>query len=254
MKIIIDSREQRPFDFLSQNGDIETERGTLDTGDYSVAGLESRVAVERKSLADLVTCLGVERERFQREMQRAAALEAFCVVVEAPWLALAEGKYRSRLSPASAMASVMAFTARHRVPFLFAGNREKAEVVTALFLRQYVKGKEHEWKAVQAAVAKKQREITGRLCRYCGRPLPVGVSVGRIYCCEQHRREYQNAQRKEERAEAREARKTDGEPMPDPWAHNDLDDWTAEDIYANALLDPCPDIYDAVEKRKKGKK
>ena len=55
MKIIIDSREQRPFDFLSQNGDIETERGTLDTGDYSVAGLESRVAVERKSLADLVT-------------------------------------------------------------------------------------------------------------------------------------------------------------------------------------------------------
>ena len=85
MKIIIDTREQRPFDFLSQNGDIEVVKGTLSLGDYSLAGLTDRVAVERKSLADLVMCLGTERERFQRELMRAAALEAFCVVVEASW-------------------------------------------------------------------------------------------------------------------------------------------------------------------------
>lgn len=72
MKIIIDTREQRPFAFLGQNGDIETERGTLSLGDYSLAGLTDRVAVERKSLADLVMCLGKERERFQRELMRAA--------------------------------------------------------------------------------------------------------------------------------------------------------------------------------------
>ena len=78
--------------------------------------------------------------------------------------------------------------------------------------------------------------------------------MGRLYCCERHRREFQNVQRKEERAEAREARKTDGEPISDPWARNDLDEWTAEDIYANALIDPCPDIYDIVGKGKKGKK
>ena len=155
MKIVIDRREQRPFDFLSQAPDIETERGTLALGDYSIAGLTDRVAVERKSLADLVACLGVERERFQRELMRAAALEAFAVVVEANWQDLATGKYRSRLTPASGMASVLAFMARHRVPFLFAGNRPLAEAVTAGFLRQYLRGKEHELKAVGAAVGAK---------------------------------------------------------------------------------------------------
>lgn len=28
--------------------------------------------------------------------------------------------------------------------------------------------------------------------------------------------------------------------MADPWSRCDLDDWTAEEIYANALLDPAP--------------
>ena len=152
MKIIIDTREKNPFDFLSQNGDIQTELGTLALGDYSLAGLTDRVAVERKSLADLVMCLGTERERFERELMRAAAMESFCVVVESSWQALAEGKYRSKLNAGAACASVMAFMARHRIPFLFAGNRPNAEAVTAGFLRQYVKGKAHELKAVQAAV------------------------------------------------------------------------------------------------------
>ena len=153
MKIVIDTREQRPFDFLAHGGEVEAERGTLSLGDYSLAGLEDRVAVERKSLADLVTCLGTERERFQRDLMRAAAMEAFAVVVEAAWQDLASGNYRSRLHPAAATASVLAFMARYRIPFLFAGNRANAEAVTVGFLRQYLKGKEHELKAVQEAVA-----------------------------------------------------------------------------------------------------
>ena len=152
MKIIIDTREQRPFDFLSHGGEVKAERGTLGLGDYSLAGLTDRVAVERKSLADLVTCLGVERERFQRELMRAAAMEAFAVVVEAPWQDLASGNYRSKLHPASGTASVLAFMARYRIPFLFAGNRTNAEAVTVGFLRQYLRGKEHELRAIREAV------------------------------------------------------------------------------------------------------
>lgn len=79
-----------------------------------------------------------------------------------------------------------------------------------------------------------------RACQYCGMPLPVGASVGRLYCCERHRREYQNERRREERAEARELRDAEKNAMPDPWARNDLDEWTAEEMYANALLDPSP--------------
>lgn len=152
MKVVIDTREQKPFTFLQCGMDIETAAGTLPIGDYSIAGLENHIAVERKSLPDLVQCLGRERERFAREMMRAAALESFAVVIEAPWQALAEGKYKGNLNPGAACASVAAFTARHRIPFFFAGTRGMAERFTAVFLRQYLKGKEHELQAVNAAL------------------------------------------------------------------------------------------------------
>ena len=152
MKVIIDSREQTPFAFQHEKfGEVATESGTLDTGDYSLAGLTDRVAVERKSLPDLVPCLGRERERFERELQRAAALDAFAVVVEASWSELAGGQYRSQLNPHSACQSVLAFTARHRIPFLFAGSRAGAEYVTWGFLRQYLESARKRWGSIVKA-------------------------------------------------------------------------------------------------------
>ena len=55
MKIIIDTREQTPWSFPDG---VLIERGTLATGDYTLAGLENIVAVERKSLADFISCCG----------------------------------------------------------------------------------------------------------------------------------------------------------------------------------------------------
>ena len=152
MTILVDTREQAPFSFLACGADIETARAALPIGDYSLAGLQSRVAVERKSLPDLVQCLGTDRERFERELLRAAALDAFCVVVESSWQALADGKYRSRLNPGAACASVGAFMARYHIPFFFAGSRTQAEAFTALFLRQWLKGKAHDLDAMRAAL------------------------------------------------------------------------------------------------------
>jgi len=63
MKITQDTREQTPFTFDGYTCEIQT--GTLPTGDYSLAGLVDRCAVERKSLDDLLGCLmGSGRERF----------------------------------------------------------------------------------------------------------------------------------------------------------------------------------------------
>jgi hypothetical protein len=152
MTIIIDTREQAPFAFEHERyaGTI-VEPGTLDTGDYSLAGLSDRVAVERKSLPDLVGCLGRERERFERELQRAAALDAFAVVVESSWADLAGGKYRSQMNPHSACQSVLAFTCRYRVPFLFAGSRAGAEYATWGFLRQYLESARKRWGSIVKA-------------------------------------------------------------------------------------------------------
>ena len=152
MKILIDSREQAPFAFEHEtySGTV-AEVGALDTGDYSLAGLADRVAVERKSLPDLVACLGRERDHFERELQRAAALDAFAVVVEASWSELAGGQYRSQLNPHSACQSVLAFTARYRIPFLFAGSRAGAEYVTWGFLRQYLESARKRWGTIVKA-------------------------------------------------------------------------------------------------------
>lgn len=131
MKIIVDSREQSPFSFQGKfYADIQIETGTLATGDYSLAGLTDKAAVERKELADLVQCLGRERERFERELIRAQGLDCFAVVVEAGWQELAGGQYRSKLNPHSACQSVAAFTARYGTPFYFVGSRAAAEYCT----------------------------------------------------------------------------------------------------------------------------
>ena len=152
MMILIDSREQAPFAFQHERyAGTVTAPGALDTGDYSLAGLADRVAVERKSLPDLVACLGRERERFERELQRAAALDAFAVVVESSWSDLAGGQYRSKLNPHSACQSVLAFTCRYRVPFLFAGSRAGAEYATWGFLRQYLESARKRWKDIVKA-------------------------------------------------------------------------------------------------------
>jgi len=78
-----------------------------------------------------------------------------------------------------------------------------------------------------------------KVCRDCQHDF-LTVYSRRLYCCTRCRRHYQDERRKLERAEAREAREAGRHPMTDPWARCDLDEWTAEEIYANALLDPAP--------------
>lgn len=151
MKIVVDSREQRPFGFGDYEAEVTT--GTLQAGDYSLAGLESLVSVERKSMADLVQCLGRERERFERELERLRAFEAAAVVVESPMAALAHGEYRSALNPTAAYESVVAFMARYRLTFYFAQDRRGAERFTFSFLRHYWRTIERRYQAVTKEAA-----------------------------------------------------------------------------------------------------
>ena len=151
MMILVDAREQRPFNFEHERYDVQIQPWTLTVGDYSLRGLEDKVAVERKSLPDLVQCLGRERERFERELQRGAALDAFAVVIEAAWPDLAGGNFRSQLNPHAACQSVLAFMARYRVPFLFAGSRAAAEYAAWGFLCQYLEGARKRWASIVKA-------------------------------------------------------------------------------------------------------
>lgn len=154
LNVVVDTREQKPFTFAGPQiyEGTTVEAGTLNVGDYSIKGLESAVAVERKSLPDLVGCLAGSRDRFVKELERSRALEAFAVVVEGSWQDLALGQYRSQLLPHAACQSVAAFMARMRVPFWFCGSRAAAEYCTWSFLRQYAEGQRQRLKAVEKAL------------------------------------------------------------------------------------------------------
>ena len=100
MKIIRDSREQAPLTFTGYP--VEVAVGALEAGDYSLAGFERRVAVERKELGDLVGCLSGERARFEKELARLRGYDAAVVVVESPAGDLRAGRYRSKLDAGAA--------------------------------------------------------------------------------------------------------------------------------------------------------
>lgn len=137
MILIIDSREQRPFCFERFN--IQTETAALPVGDYSVRGFEDRVAIERKEINDLIACLmGTNRERFERELAKAKSFDVFVVMVEASFLDIEQGRYRSEMNPHSALQSIAAMMVRHRVPFVFAGDRQGAEYMTFSLLQKYI--------------------------------------------------------------------------------------------------------------------
>ncbi len=146
IRVVVDSREQAPYAFAGY--DCEVVAGALVTGDYSLAGLEDRAAVERKELSDLLGCLTSGRERFERELARGRGLDMFLVVVEASWADLAGGRYRSRMQPHAACQSVLAMQGRYRVPFMFCGSRAAAEYITFWTLAKYLREVEKTAQAI----------------------------------------------------------------------------------------------------------
>lgn len=137
LQIVVDTREQRPYDFAGLP--VETGAAALRAGDYSLPGYEGRVAVERKELSDLIGCLTYGRPRFTRELARLASYEFAAVVVEAGFLHLLLGRYRSNMKPVAAVASIAAMHVRHGVPFLFAGDRRGGERLVYELLRRFQK-------------------------------------------------------------------------------------------------------------------
>lgn len=110
--VVIDTRERKPYSFPSIDTVIYDR---LDVGDYTRDGYRDVFAVERKTLDDLATSLGYERDRFRSEIERAQSLDEFVVVIEADKEAVSrysgEGKggcpnYFSDIAPNSVLGTV----------------------------------------------------------------------------------------------------------------------------------------------------
>lgn len=110
-RLIIDTREQTPLDFLH----LESERGTLQSGDYSAKGIEEYFCVERKTVADLAGSLTRERGRFMRELHRLRGFTNAYLLIIGRDIELAQLVAQGRANIKQLEHSLMALQARYGV-------------------------------------------------------------------------------------------------------------------------------------------
>ena len=155
--IIVDTREQTPLVFEH----LASVTGTLQSGDYSVLGMEHLFAVERKSVADLVgCCTGENRERFERELHRLRGFHFKRLLVVGAPAEVTAHHYRGNLSPKAVMGSLSAWEARFDVPVVWSPPHEAAAVVQRwawYYAREVVGQVNALWRGTQAQEATPDR-------------------------------------------------------------------------------------------------
>ena len=135
MIIIIDTREQLPLDF-SIYPDVNVERATLKTGDYSLKGYENQITIERKSLSDFVGCVGFGRERFKKELERMRDYDFSAVIIESSLSMIISEIWQcknlmSKMRYGHILGAISAWRVEFNVHFILAENRinEASEIV-----------------------------------------------------------------------------------------------------------------------------
>lgn len=181
--VLVDTAEGQPFTFQGIRCDADKYnlpivvnrrfsslgRHPDSLGDYSIDGLVGRVGVERKSMEDVWgTVLGWEtsrqrdrdlpsrRDRFERELQNLAGIEAGIVVVEATLEQCLDLMPEWGVKPASEnkkifFRSIVSFNQRFKVNWVWCSSRRSAEVYAFRWMERY-------WKKLSKA--ERQRIIT----------------------------------------------------------------------------------------------
>ena len=111
-RLLVDTREQAPLVFAH----LPSAPAALQSGDYSVRGLEDVFAVERKSMSDLVGSLKSGRQRFMRELHRLRGFSFARLLVVGTAQELAALVARGRVSPVMLEHSLLSIEQRFGVP------------------------------------------------------------------------------------------------------------------------------------------
>ena len=133
MIVLVDSREQAPWTFEGQGMTLQTAR--LDTGDYSLPGLEHSVTIERKSLDDWVGTVMRSRGRFYRELERMRAYRFRAVIIEAGVREIMAGRYKSGARPSAVLGFISEIIVCQSVPVYLGGSRPEAQILAGALLR-----------------------------------------------------------------------------------------------------------------------
>ena len=130
MVIVIDTRESDP---LFHHGGklrkgIPVVRKTLEFGDYSILGFETSFVVERKKQGDLFGCLGKQRDRFKKELQKMELAERKWILVEEKEEDIMQSYKWSKMHPNAVRQSIASIEVDFGIPFHYSGNRKGSEI------------------------------------------------------------------------------------------------------------------------------
>lgn len=125
--VVVDTREQLPFFKKSTPKGLTIVRDTLKNGDYSVRGFEDCIAIERKKMSDLMSYIGVERDRTVEKLMRLKTYEFKALVVEEDWDNLFLPKMFSQVHPESVRGFLKSINVRFDVHFFTHPNRDECE-------------------------------------------------------------------------------------------------------------------------------
>lgn len=137
--IVVDTREQLPYSWPG----VPMVKKALPIGDYSIFGLENRIAVERKSHADFVSTVTQDHQSFFAKVTAIVGgcsgsfwgLSHYMIVIEATAAALDAPMPWTRVSPATVHANLIKLAALG-IPVWPAGSRARAAAWTLAYLRR----------------------------------------------------------------------------------------------------------------------
>jgi len=160
MIIVCDTREKENSAYSFPK--YEVKRKKLDSGDYSILGMESRISLEKKELPDIYNCCGNDRKRFVSELTRLSLFEYAAIIIESTMsdfilypeafnkkllkrckrnLTLDYKTLKMKMSPKAAINSLFAWSIRYDVHVFWCGSREYGQATALRLLEKFYKYK-----------------------------------------------------------------------------------------------------------------
>ena len=138
--VLVDTREREGFSYTFDRFSkwfAGVEHKALRAGDYSIQGLERVVAIERKSLADLVNNVITDRARFLAQCRALGSVKRKAIVIEAGFAETKSPYLESMAHPNAVVGSLIALQERWGIQVIWCDDGALAEEVVAHILSKH---------------------------------------------------------------------------------------------------------------------
>lgn len=133
--IIIDTREKNPWEFPL----FRIQRKALKFGDYSIAGYEKHIIIERKSVTDLFNSFIKTRKRMIIRLEEMGKFQCSALIIEGDIWDVIKGTKRSQVNGKLLFGSVCTLCASSGISLMMAGNRLNAQMTAQYLMEGFIR-------------------------------------------------------------------------------------------------------------------